>query len=165
MKVNEDKRVVGEEPNNGGPPSPLMLTLMEIGFSRSSVEMAFKILGTFQSPSFTAYLRKSPRIPKNPSWIGCCKSEFALQVVKESRASKLLSIGFWRIRIIPPVRMQSSCQAQRKLPSFHLNQVILKKKKVNCPETARKKSAIKCAKLTRLKRAKRRGAVAQRTDS
>ena len=67
MKVNEDKRVVGEEPNNGGPPSPLMLTLMEIGFSRSSVEMAFKILGTFQSPSFTAYLRKSPRIPKNPS--------------------------------------------------------------------------------------------------
>lgn len=34
-----------EEPNNGGPPSPLMLQLMEIGFSRSAVEMAFKTLG------------------------------------------------------------------------------------------------------------------------
>ena len=46
MKVNEDEAVVGEEPNNGGPPSPLMLTLLEIGFPRSSVEMAFKTLGT-----------------------------------------------------------------------------------------------------------------------
>ena len=34
-----------EKPNNGGPPSPLMLQLMEIGFSRTSVEMAFKTLG------------------------------------------------------------------------------------------------------------------------
>ena len=34
-----------EEPNNGGPPSPLMLQLMEIGFSRTAVEMAFKTLG------------------------------------------------------------------------------------------------------------------------
>ena len=35
-----------EQPNNySGPPSPLMLQLMEIGFSRTSVELAFKKLG------------------------------------------------------------------------------------------------------------------------
>ena len=41
----DEQEAEEEKPNNGGPPSPLMLQLMEIGFSRTSVEMAFKTLG------------------------------------------------------------------------------------------------------------------------
>ncbi len=43
----DEQEAEEEKPNNGGPPSPLMLQLMEIGFSRTSVEMAFKTLGKF----------------------------------------------------------------------------------------------------------------------
>jgi hypothetical protein len=46
---DEQELAEEEKPNNGGPPSPLMLQLMEIGFSRTSVEMAFKTLGTSNS--------------------------------------------------------------------------------------------------------------------
>ena len=41
----DEQEAEEEKPNNGGPPSPLMLQLMEIGFSRTSVEIAFKTLG------------------------------------------------------------------------------------------------------------------------
>lgn len=48
--LSEEQELAEEEkPNNGGPPSPLMLQLMEIGFSRTSVEMAFKTLGKCNS--------------------------------------------------------------------------------------------------------------------
>lgn len=49
---DEQELAEEEKPNNGGPPSPLMLQLMEIGFSRTSVEMAFKTLGTYKSYFF-----------------------------------------------------------------------------------------------------------------
>ena len=41
----DEQEAEEEKPNNGGPPSPLMLQNMKIGFSRTSVEMAFKTLG------------------------------------------------------------------------------------------------------------------------
>ena len=41
----DEQEAEEEKPNNGEPPSPLMLQLMEIGFSRTSVEIAFKTLG------------------------------------------------------------------------------------------------------------------------
>ena len=44
-----------EEPNNGTTPSPLMQQIMEIGFSRSAVELAFKTLG-MNPVGFLAYL-------------------------------------------------------------------------------------------------------------
>lgn len=52
----EQKLTEEEKPNNGGPPSPLMLQLMEIGFSRTAVEMAFKTLGSERESSIEAVI-------------------------------------------------------------------------------------------------------------